>query len=345
MYAGTPTDSPGLPRRVPHSKHARDAVHHPLHVVTCLFNPARYNSRIDLFHDFEKRVHDAGATLTVVRAQVGDRQHYAQSDVRTNYIDLRVDHLQEIWLKENLLNIGVSRLPENAKYIAFLDADVNFVRADWVDATLHALQQYHVVQMFSEAVDLGPTHALAKEHGRAKQMSHAWCYVNDKLGDDLYGGAKVCVNDNGQLIYRHPGFAWAWRREALVHVGGLMDHVLLGSADWHMAWALLGKVEETLGAESESYKRLCMIWQRRAMEHIKGNLGYVDGLLMHYWHGSKSDRGYQTRWKIMADHQFNPDTDLKKDWQGVLRLTDQKPGLRDDVRAYFRARNEDSIDE
>ena len=331
--------------RQPHHKHRRDAVHEPLYVVTCIFNPARFNSRIDLFYDFERRMHEAGVQLTVVRAAVGDRQHYERSDPRTNYIDLRVDHLQEIWLKENLLNLGVQRLPEDAKYIAFIDADVQFARADWVDATIHALQQYHVVQMFSQVLDLGPTHLPAKEIGDNLQMSHGWCHVNNKLGDDLYGAAKVTVKVGDKLLYRHPGFAWAWRRDALVNVGGLMEHVLLGSADWHMAWGLLGRVEETLGPESASYKRICHHWQRRAMEHIKGNLGYVDGMLLHYWHGRKSQRGYQTRWKIMFDHRFDPDTDLKKDWQGVIRLTDQKPGLRDDVRAYFRARNEDSVDE
>lgn len=333
------------PRSI-HHKHRRDAIYEPLHVVTCLFNPARYNSRWDLYTDFEKRMHDAGAVLHTIRATMGDRQHVEKTDHRTHYIDLKVDHLQEIWLKENLLNLALQQIPEEAKYIAFVDADLSFVRSDIVDATLHALQHYHVVQMFSEAMDLGPTHNQAKEHGTARQMSHGWCHVNGRLGDDLYGGAKVAVKDyDGKLIYRHPGFAWAWRRDAITNVGGLMEHVLLGSADWHMAWALIGRVEETLGCESASYKRLCLQWQRRAMDHIKGNVGYVDGMLMHYWHGRKSQRGYQTRWQIMAQHGFDPDSDLKKDWRGVLRLTDQKPGLRDAVRQYFKSRNEDSIDE
>lgn len=346
MYAEKTEARDVSPGRDVHHKHQRTPIRSDLHVITCLFNPVGYSSRWDLYTDFERRMLDAGAKLYTIRAAFGEREHPPKTDHRTHYIDLRVDHQQEIWLKENLLNLALQHVPEDAKYIAFVDADVQFARADWVDATIHSLQHYHVVQMFSQVIDLGPTHMPAKEIGQNVQMSHGWCHVNNQLGDDMYGAAKVAVKTKeGGLIYRHPGFAWAWRRDAVTHVGGLMEHVLLGSADWHMAWALIGRVEETFGPEATSYKRLCLAWQRRAMEHVKGNLGYVDGLLMHYWHGRKSQRGYATRWKIMFDHAYDPDSDLKKDWRGVIRLTDMKPGLRDDVRAYFRARNEDGIEE
>lgn len=339
--------------REPHPKHARAAIRKPLRVVTCIFNPQRYQSRWALFEDFAKHVTDAGASLTTIQANFGEREG-AIDEVARRYgqlINVRVDHLQEIWLKENLLNLAVQQIPDDERYIAFVDADVLFTRPDWVDETIHQLQHYHVVQMFSEAVDMNPTHERIRDHRHVQQRSHTWCHLNGGLGrgQDAYGrkggGAKVAVVEDGRMIYRHPGFAWAWRREALDAVGGLMEHVLLGSADWHMAWALVGRIQETFGAESESYRRICLHWQRRAVEHIKGNIGYVQGTLLHRWHGKKTDRGYQTRWKIMADHAYNPDTDLKKDSKGVLRLTDTKPRLRDDIRTYFRMRNEDSVDE
>ena len=54
------------------------------------------------------------------------------------------------------------------------------------------------------------------------------------------------------------------------------------------------------------------------------------------------------RWKILTENQFNPNTDIKRDWQGLFQLEDhgdmRSIKLRDDIRKYFRARNEDSID-
>jgi hypothetical protein len=34
--------------------------------------------------------------------------------------------------------------------------------------------------------------------------------------------------------------------------------------------------------------------------------------------------------------------DIKRDWQGLWQLTDRKIRLRDELRAYFRSRDEDS---
>jgi len=69
---------------------------------------------------------------------------------------------------------------------------------------------------------------------------------------------------------------------------------------------------------------------------------------VHYWHGRKVDRRYWDRWKAIVQNQFNPNLDLKYDWQGCLQLVDRGErrsiALRDDARRYFRARNEDSID-
>lgn len=357
-----------------------DSVDQPLHVVTCISNTQRYKSRYKLYRDFQRHVREGGAILHTVEAAFGERnfalEDHAQRPTDNyedewksagppnvpnkghgTYTQVRIDHLQEIWLKENLLNIGVSRLPYDWKYVAFVDADVMFARPDWVSETLHQLQRYHIVQMFSDAIDLYPDYS---PQPMVQQKSHGWCHVHGMLnehvtkqnngGKDSYGPksvgtSTVKVSQQGGSMYRHPGFAWAWRREAFNMVGGLMEHVLLGSADWHMAWALLGRVEETISRGlSEPYRDLCRRWERRAVEHIKFNVGYVPGTLMHNWHGKKRDRGYATRWEIMVANGYDPLTDLKKDWQGVLRLTDQKPKLRDDCRSYFARRNEDSID-
>jgi hypothetical protein len=49
-----------------------------------------------------------------------------------------------------------------------------------------------------------------------------------------------------------------------------------------------------------------------------------------------------SRWRILLDNNFDPRTDISRDWQGVYQLTGNKPRLRDQIRAYFRDRNEDS---
>jgi hypothetical protein len=143
----------------------------------------------------------------------------------------------------------------------------------------------------------------------------------------------------------HPGFAWACRREAFDALGGLMDWALLGAADNHMAKAHIGDAHHSVHPDIHPrYHEMVLEWQARSLRHLQRNVGVVNGTLLHHWHGKKKDRRYWDRWRILVDNQYNPDTDLKRDWQGVWQLTDRSWRLRDQVRLYFRGRREDSID-
>lgn len=46
--------------------------------------------------------------------------------------------------------------------------------------------------------------------------------------------------------------------------------------------------------------------------HFDGQIGYVRSAIAHFWRGRQSDRGYTTRWKLLVDNDFDPDTDLTR---------------------------------
>jgi hypothetical protein len=143
----------------------------------------------------------------------------------------------------------------------------------------------------------------------------------------------------------HPGYAWAARRDAIENLGGLIDGAILGAGDRHMAAALIGQGLATVEPRTHPhYRKMVADWQERAELFINRNVGYVPGLLLHDWHGKKVDRRYHDRWQILINDQYDPLKDVKRDWQGVLQLSHHNRKLRDDIRAYFRARHEDSID-
>lgn len=260
-----------------------------------------------------------------------------------DYIKIRVKQNSEIWLKENLMNIAIQHLPDDAKYIAFVDADVHFTRPDWVSETLHQLQHYDVVQMFSVAQQMD-----SKYESISASYGYVYCHLNGapRNSNQLAGYYYVPSERwKGLAGLWHTGFCWAWRKSAIEHVGGMIEHAILGAADNHMARALVGRAEESINPKlSEGYKKRVREWGRRADTHIKGNVGFVEGTIYHYYHGRIVNRRYNDRWRILLRHDFDPDHDLKKDSRGVICLTDTKPGLRDDIRSYFRARDEDSSD-
>lgn len=317
-----------------------------LHVCTIISNPVRYASRYRLFHNFCHQSSTAKIEHWTVEIAYGNRPFSVTSATNPNHLQLRTT--DELWHKENGLNLlfaHVLRHRPDAEYFAWVDADVTFARPDWAEETLQQLQHYDVVQMFSHCQDLGPKFQPV---GGMKN-GWVWMYYNEPLAkvQAMAGAMKTAKGDYGYAKggYWHPGFAWAARRSALDHAGQLLDTCIVGSADWHMAAALIGEAERTLSAPVHPhYKRDVLRWQERVERHIHRNIGYVDGVLNHHWHGRKADRFYGDRWRILVDNEFDPDVDLKRDAQGLYLLAGNKIRLRDDLRSYFRARNEDSID-
>jgi hypothetical protein len=311
-------------------KHSETPDIDKLWIIAVVSNPERYKSRYELFHRFKKSVEVSGANLLIVEMAFGSRPFELTEPNNPHHVQLRSN--AEVWHKENMINIGISRLPQDWKYVAWIDADIEFMRQDWPDEIIHQLQHFHVIQLFQNAIDLGP-------EGQAIKTMDGFVY------SWLTGQDPAFSKKGGSGPYWHPGYAWAARREAIDALGGLIDFAILGAADHHMAWAFLGKVIENTPKEvTPAYRKHLEIWQDRATVHIRQNVGYMPGTIFHHWHGSKVNRFYTSRWKILTKHGFNPELDLKRDWQGVWHLSDVGLRMRNDLRAYFRSRNEDGVD-
>ncbi len=308
-----------------------------LHVIAVISNPIQYASRYKLYQEFAEHMNGSHIQLHTVELAFGERQHVIEQSPENTL--LRLQTWDEIWHKENMIQIGINQLTQTNpewEYVAWIDADISFrPHFKWAVKALNQLQHYMVIQLFQNAIDLGPT-------GEALQLHTG--FVAQYLNNGGMDGYRP-----GYSPHWHPGFAWAARREALEHLGGLIDKAILGAGDHHMALALVGAADTYLHSElTPGYKRMVMQWQARAERFIRRDVGFLPGTILHSWHGKKKDRKYTDRWKILVNNKFDPDYDLKRDSQGIWQLHDDGSlrfiKLRDDLRAYFRARNEDSID-
>lgn len=309
-----------------------------LHVITVISNPVRYHSRYEHYENFKKHMEASGATLWTVETAFGDRPFEITRGDFCGSREIQFRSFDEIWLKEAMFNQAVSRLPLDWEYVCLIDADIMFQNPYWLTETVQKLQHYMVVQMFAEAVDLGPRHEIMQTHrGFVKgYFDNGFKCPNMKHKDWSYYG----YGPTGS--FAHPGYAWAFRREALQHLGGMIDFAIAGSGDHHCAMALIGEVEKTFPPNIHSrYIQKLVRWQDRALKYIHKDIGFVDGTISHFFHGRKSQRKYKERWSILLDNNYDPDLDLKRDTQGLWVFTDNNIRLRDEMRAYFAQRNED----
>ena len=299
-----------------------------LHVVAVISNPARYNSRYRLARDFIDRMENtANVQLHLVEAAHGDHHHEVTHHGQSNHLQLRID--THAWVKENMINLGVRHLlPLGWRYLSWLDADIEFRDPNWAQETMHQLQHFAVVQPWSHCADLNFNGGISSLH--------------TSFGCTDSKGTRTTQGPGG-YTYGHTGFGWACTRDFWEQVEGLPDHCILGSGDHHLALGCVGECERTIHTQMlPSYRRKLLEWQSRAVRATLGEVGFVEGRIEHYYHGNKKQRYYKERWQILVDHKFDPDVDLMRDAQGVIKIVG-KPQLEAAMRKYHRSRSEDSI--
>ena len=316
-------------------------------VITVLSNPVRYKRRYELYWRFKEMCAHAGVKLITVEQAFGQRQFMVTK--ASDPCALQVRSVEEIWSKENLINLGIRHACTlgDVREVAWVDADCRPARTpeDWFSETWHQLQHYEFVQMWEQMLDLDTNHNVIGE----AQPGFMANYV--KYGSPNPAEIEKIEIENSYnypykgKIFGRPGLAWAANIDALRKVGGILDFCILGAGDFYMAHALIGTLKD---AKSEyaggAYEKALLEWQHKALRWIKKDVGYVPGMVYHDFHGEKANRFYGSRGKILNDCQYDPRTDIKYDEYGQLQLEtwdERQITLRDKIRGYFRVRNED----
>jgi len=302
-----------------------DPIEPNLHVICVVSNPCLYKKRYELAIKFiRKMLKTDNVILYVVELAYGGEDFYVTKSNNPRHLQIRT-RSAPLWHKENMINIGVKKLlPPEWKAFAWIDADIEFDSPTWSVDTLKVLNGYKdVVQLFSHAVDMD-------KKGYTLNTFSGFGYNYEM-------GKKYVL---GRLDYWHPGFAWACTRKAYEKMEGLYDISILGSGDHNMAYSYIFNASESLNANVHiNYLQSLEEFQQRA---CKLRLGYVPGVIRHFYHGSKKNRKYRERWQILVNHQYSPMKHITRNADGLLVPTLECPqGLLDDIMQYFRERNED----
>jgi glycosyltransferase involved in cell wall biosynthesis len=291
-----------------------------LYVILPYFNFCAFKRRRELFVQFVNDFRHEKNIRIVVAECIGPCP-LPKLPVWSHLKFRTEDHF---WIKENLINMAIRPLG-SWKYVAWIDADIQFLNQNWVQETIDELQTADIVQMFQTAVNLGP-------NGEAIKTDKSFGYMAKGSGTpwspaDKYG-------------FWHPGYAWACTRQAWLKMDSLIDWAILGSGDRHMAMALIGRATDSCpGNVHENYKKLLSEYQKNVSTL---RLSWVDGTILHFWHGSFENRKYRERWDILVNNSYDPFADVGMDAKGQLHLTKVGKRLEPFLYKYFLGRSEDS---
>lgn len=296
-----------------------------LYVILPYFNYCGFKRRRALFLEFIERIRNTPGIRIIVSETFDDPVNALPNKIPGVYAHHVFKTKHRIWLKENLINLATDYLPGTWKYMAWVDADLTFVNGNWAADTVAALRRYDFVQMFQSAINMGA-------NGETIKVDQSFGYMYLMSGRPYTKTYKYG--------FWHPGYAWACTRRAFETTAGLIDFGICGSGDHHMALALIGKVNQSHpGGIHEGYARLLQRWQKRAE---KLTLGYVNGTILHHYHGTLANRRYRERWDILTKGAYDPITDIGFNNQRLIQFTYRGERLADDISDYFGERQEDS---
>lgn len=294
-----------------------------LHVITVLSNPCQYARRYILAREFISRMErEDNIILYVVELAYGKDEFYVTDKKNKRHLQLRGD--VPLWHKENMINLGVERLlPASWKAFAWIDADVEFENTTWASDALKVLNgSRDVIQLFSHAIDMD----------KGKNAMSIFPSFGFQLSKGVkYGGTGINM--------WHPGFAWACSRKAYERMGGLYEKGILGAGDHAMSFAFIGNCEGSCNPRAtDDYKQTLYHFEKKC---AGVRLGYIPGVIRHYFHGSKKNRKYSERWNILINNAYSPQRHItKKD--GLLVPTPECPkAMLEEILTYFHERNED----
>ena len=300
-----------------------DPISKTLHVIMVISNPCQFARRYILAKQFRQRMEEtSNVLLYIVELAYGDQKFHVTDSLNKRHLQVKADI--PLWHKETMINMGVKLLPKSWKAMAWIDADIEFDSPSWALDTLKILNgSKDIVQLFSHAIDMN-----RNEDAMSIFPSFGFQYTKKRE----YGRSGINM--------WHPGFAWAITRKAYQKMGGLYQKSILGAGDHNMCFSLIGNYLQSLNENmTQDYKDSVEEFQKR----IKGlRLGYVPGVIRHYFHGSKKNRKYSERWKILVSHAYEPSKHVTVREDGLLIPTPDCPqGLLDDILKYFKERNED----
>jgi hypothetical protein len=297
--------------------------------ITCYFDPLGEGKRLPGYKEFRRRL---GISLMTVELSY-DGAFALGPDDADHLIQLRAGSV--LWQKERLLNVAFHALPDECDTVVWLDCDLVFLRGGWALEARRQLDEFALVQPFSRLhyLEQNDPLTLPEPGSRLLHDSFAARYVSGTVPEECF------VSIGSSRDYRYaPGGAWVARRKTLDR-HGFYDAAVVGGGDALILAAACSRHQDKANAlrMGGAYRSHYFTWAERFSAEIQGRISFVEGDMLHLWHGELEARQYRTRYRGFPGYNFDPERDLAKASGGAWRWNSRKPELHQHVRSYFEA--------
>ncbi|MGB5595455.1 MAG: hypothetical protein WBM32_02655 [Crocosphaera sp.] len=325
--------------------------------VTSYFNPLRYRSRKRNYLLFKSQL-----SIPLLTIEWSPDGNFELTEQDADFL-IKLSSGDLMWQKERLLNIAFSQVPEQFKYIAWLDSDILFLEQDWVKKSEILLKDCYIIQPFSEIfyLDESTTKEFLK-NGEFKQNSHltssqfkrrySFIHQYQKLGDQLLKDDLNLRfnNQNSNKLSHQPAYGFAWvARKDFINQHQLYDRAILGGSDILSCYALvngtkiLTETYQSVGWSFYTQNQTFFTWSEKIASVTHNQLSFLQGSLVHLFHGDLKNRQYISRMNGALKYNLDLDQDIVPTDEGLWKFTkkETQASFNDYFYNYLQSRRED----
>jgi hypothetical protein len=301
--------------------------------ITTYFNPCGYKRRYRNYMAFRESSKKQGLKLVTVELALNNDKHRLTEDDADIMIHVKSNSV--LWHKENLINIGLNYLLQNkvdCKYMCWLDCDLIFDNNNWIEETKKLLDKYSLVQPFEVVWDMDLTNKVLRKSS---------------------GYGRLCKRASSQKKQHKTktsatwGFGWAVKTSFLQSTNGLYEHNVVGGYDSLMKFAFgLQELDNFMQSDriSEPHRDHLLSYINRCPKITVSDVHCTTGVIRHMWHGSKENRQYKSRHKMLFENNYDPNLHIIYNNYGCLEWSDRAPSkLKSQIEKYFSKRKEDEL--
>jgi len=290
-------------------------------VVSVHFNWANFNSPVKNLHRFILDMESNNVPLYGVELSLSGK---FETEKYANWIKIKVNRENVCFQKESCINMLEKILPEKYTKIAWIDHDIYFKNRQWYIEASNKLNHYKVIQLFSKEI-------FTDQFGREVD------YINGLMS---LGGPNAEIE--ARKYIGTPGAALAARRKLWKDGGGLFPYSFMGGGDSVFLYSMYANLTDPSMQRACGYHKKFkpyFDWKEVTTTYVNESCSYIDGEIVHYWHGEKKDRKYTQRHAISDN--INWAKSLKIDKNGILEIYNADYRVYNDIYCYFKDRNED----
>lgn len=305
-----------------------------LYIVACIYNYKNDPLIYKVYGDFINRLKLVeGIEVYTAECLLPQQNRSTISHLNDKHFIYRISN--PFINTHNLQNTVIKQLPNDWKYVIYLDSDIEFTNADWVEKTIEALNKYSIINPF--------THATRMNINNVKGLRlRSFGYMFDKMSGTLSDKCNegYFYDDFGGWW---PGYAIAINREYYDNVGGLFDKTISGKNDIVTFNCAVDSIN-TLTKLKKSKEFFKVISEYRDVlknfKQFKG-VGFADNEIIHHYHGNYDNRNYDFMDSLYGKYEFNPKIDYTELPSGILDINvtcERQLNLRNELVGYFSKR-------